>query len=275
MEPEQPQSTDETQGTQQLTKKQRRALAKQQKRDERVQAERGRKAKSWLAWFAVVAVIALLIGWLMARSNSSGSATVPPSSEIIAGDWTKGGADAEVKIIEYSDFQCPACGAYYPIIKQLTEEFGDSVQFAYRHFPLASIHQNAEPAARAAEAAGVQNAFWDMHDMLFERQNEWSNSRDAGDLFAGYAEALGLDTTQFEADYNSDSAKNTVKAHEQAGRRIGVAGTPTFVLNGEKITNPTSYEAFRSLVVSIAGEPEARTNPDEDEAATTTQKQAL
>ncbi|MBI1961127.1 MAG: thioredoxin domain-containing protein [Parcubacteria group bacterium] len=255
-----------------LTKKQRRALKKQQKRDERKRAERGKKTKTRLAWVGVVGAVALGLWWLVASLNSAGSATVPPANEVVAGDWVKGGADAKAVIIEYSDFQCPACGAYYPIIKQLTEEFGDSVQFAYRHFPLRAIHPNAENAARAAEAAGRQGAFWAMHDLLFERQNEWSRSAGAFDLFAGYAADIGLDVVRFEADYNANAAKDAIRSHEAAGKKLGVNGTPTFVVNGKKVANPAGYDAFRALLVSLVGEPEAQTGLDDAEAATTTQE---
>jgi len=270
MEPEQPQSTDSAEKAPQLTKKQRRALKKQEKREQRQQAERGKKTKAWAAWVLVVVVIVLGLWWLVARSNSSPDAPIPPSADITAQDHTKGPEGAEVNIIEYSDFQCPACGAYFSIVQQLVEEFGNSIQFAYRHFPLRSIHANAEPAARAAEAAGMQGRFWEMHDALFENQNAWSNERNPFDLFAQYANDIGLDAAQFEVDYNSNTAKNTIRAHETAGTRLGVDGTPTFTLNGERIENPQSYDAFRALIAAIAGEPESDTSPDDEETTTTT-----
>lgn len=270
MEPEQ-QPTVEPQETPQLTKKQRRALKKQEKWEEGQRAVRGKKAKTALAWLAAVAAIALGLWWLVARSNSTGSAHVPPSSGATAEDWSKGGANAAVTVIEYSDFQCPACGTYFPIMKQLTEEFGESVRFAYRHFPLRAIHPNAAKAAQAAEAAGAQNAFWKMHDMLFERQSEWADVRDPFELFSGYAQTIGLDGAQFAADYHSDAFKSKVRAHETAGRRIGINATPTFLVNGEKIDNPRGYEAFRALLVSLVGEPEAQT-PNNGDTPTTTQQ---
>ncbi|MBI2050959.1 MAG: thioredoxin domain-containing protein [Parcubacteria group bacterium] len=279
MEPEQTQSAQGNQKTEQsasatdtLTKKQRRALKKLEKREQRQHAERGRTVKTWAAWIAAIAVIALGLAWLVASSNSQGSAEAPPPSEIAARDWTHGSEAAPAQIIEYSDFQCPACGAYYPIIKQLTQEFGEDLRFAYRHFPLNAIHPNAEPAARAAEAAGIQGRFWEMHDALFENQSAWSGAGNPFDLFAQYANGIGLDAAQFEADYESSAVKDAVRAHESAGRRLGVNGTPTFVLNGERIENPQSYEAFRDLLVSIVGEPELATSPDDQETATTTEE---
>ncbi|MEK7189226.1 MAG: thioredoxin domain-containing protein [Patescibacteria group bacterium] len=266
---EAPQLTGQARQAEPLTKKQRRALKKQEQREQRQGAERGRRVKTWAVWIATIAVIVLGLWWLVARSNATGSTPVPPPNEVTTEDWVKGGPNARVRIIEYSDFQCPACGAYYPIIKQITEEFGESVQFAYRHFPLRAIHPNAERAARAAEAAGSQGRFWDMHDLLFVRQSLWSNVPDPSEQFASYAEELGLSAAQFEADYSSSEVRDKIRAHENAGKRLGVAGTPTFVVNGETIQNPKSYEEFRALLVAKGAEPEA---PKDDETATTTQE---
>ncbi|MDP6571541.1 MAG: thioredoxin domain-containing protein [Patescibacteria group bacterium] len=254
---------------QQMTKKQRRRLKKQQQQEERIKAARSKKAKTWFTWLIVIIVIILGLWWLVARSNAPGSAIVPPSSEIADTDWTKGRTNTKAAIIEYSDFQCPACSAYFPIVNQLIEEFGDSIQFAYRHYPLRTIHPNAEEGALAAEAAGAQGKFWEMHDMLFERQNDWSGQRNPFDLFSTYAQNMDLDLAQFEADYNSDKAKDTIRAHETAGRRIGISGTPAFIVNGERITNPQGHQEFRALIVDLVGE---LVTEEDEQVATTTQE---
>lgn len=163
-------------------------------------------------------------------------------------DWKRGNDSAKAILIEYSDFQCPACGSYYSLVKALHEEFGDSLLVVYRHFPLSQIHANAEPACRAAEAAGKQGKFWEMHDLLFERQKEWSNDRNAAGTFAAYATALGLDTGRFINDFNSREVKEGVAADYESGFRAGIAGTPTFFLNGKKIQNPRSYEEFKKII---------------------------
>lgn len=99
------------------------------------------------------------------------------SMEVKVNDNVKGSREAKAVLIEYSDFQCPACQVYYPVVKQLTEELGNEILVVYRHFPLTTIHPNALPAAKAAEAAGKQGKFWEMHDMLFDKQSEWSALR--------------------------------------------------------------------------------------------------
>ncbi len=97
-----------------------------------------------------------------------------PIPEVTEADWSKGNLESPVVLLEYSDFQCPACKARGPIIENLLGEFGDHIRFVYRHMPLSSIHNNAQLAAQATEAAGVQGKFWEMHDHLFETQSEWS-----------------------------------------------------------------------------------------------------
>ncbi|OGE81534.1 MAG: hypothetical protein A2826_00485 [Candidatus Doudnabacteria bacterium RIFCSPHIGHO2_01_FULL_43_23] len=185
--------------------------------------------------------------------NTDGPGTVPDNGGaevegLSASDWVTGNRDASVVVIEYGDFQCPACGAYHPILKQLKSEFGDRVAFVYRHFPLRSIHQNAEASARATEAAGKQGKFWEMHDVLFERQTEWGNQLGAIGLINGYAEELGLDMERYEADLKSDEIADLVNEDLQSAIRNGLSSTPTFVLDGKVIQTPRSVGEFQTLL---------------------------
>lgn len=163
-------------------------------------------------------------------------------------DNVKGNKDAKVVLMEYSDFQCPACKSYYPIIRQLVTEFGGEIAFVYRHFPLTSIHPNAEFAARAAEAAGKQGKFWEMHDLLFEKQGEWASSNDIVKIFADYAILLTLDKEKFDTDWRSKEIKNLVSAQRVHAVKSGLSGTPSFFLNGEQIQNPASLDEFRNII---------------------------
>lgn len=171
--------------------------------------------------------------------------TVEPVSDF---DWVKGGKGAKVSLIEYSDLQCPACAAYYPAVKQLTEEFGGSVLFVYRHFPLRTIHFNSQLASQATEAAGLQGKFWEMHDLLFENQEKWAKENDPKVLFEKYAEELGLNLDQFREDLISDKVKQEIEKDYQSGLNAKVNATPTFFLNGAKIPNPGSFEEFKSII---------------------------
>ncbi|MDZ7716687.1 MAG: thioredoxin domain-containing protein [Balneolaceae bacterium] len=157
-------------------------------------------------------------------------------------------SDAIITIIEYSDYQCPACGFYHPIIEQVKEHFGDKVSVEYRDFPL-NTHQYAVAAARAAEAARKQGKFKAMHDILFENQNVWSGSGNPQALFEQYARDIGLDMEQFKEDLNSAETQRAVLEEKKEGEQMGVSSTPTFFINGEKLVqNPSSFDQFKRLI---------------------------
>lgn len=192
-------------------------------------------------------VIIKLAGSKPPADKTSGQST--SSVNIISSsDRVLGNKDAKVTLVEYSDFQCPACGAYYPIVKQLNLEFAGRIQFVYRHFPLTQIHANANLAALSAEAAGKQNKFWEMHDIIFENQSKWSGEKNAKDLFVEYAQKLNLDVEKFKNDLDSDEVQEKAANDYQSGIRLGVNATPTFFLNGTKLQNPVSYEIFKKLL---------------------------
>lgn len=197
---------------------------------------------------AIPAILLALVFW--GRGKEPGTTTDQKAflTEIMLSDRTKGNENAKIELIEYSDFQCPACGAYYPYVKQITEEFSGQIRFAYRHFPLRQ-HKNAELAGRAAEAAGKQNKFWEIHDLLFENQQTWSNSDKAGDIFTVFAAKLDLDVEKFGADINSKEVKDKVADDLKSGLSIRVNATPTFILNG-KLLNPNqiSPQALREQI---------------------------
>lgn len=197
----------------------------------------------------VIALVALMF-WAANVSQIN-----PPFSEdsIHPLDHIKGNASSTVIVVEYSDFQCPACRNYYFAVKELAVEFGDQVAFVYRHFPLNSIHQNAEIAARAAEAAGKQNKFWEMHDLLFEKQAEWSESPNPTALFESYATLVGISVDQFKSDIVSSEVKNLVRAERARAVKIGLQGTPSFFINGEQIQNPGSVADFRVVIKNALG----------------------
>ena len=163
-------------------------------------------------------------------------------------DWVKGNPSATVTLIEYADFQCPACASYFPLVKQLSEDFSDNLRIVYRHFPLRSIHPRAQIAGQAAEAAGLQGKFWEMHDLLYERQKEWVDDKNYEDLFAKYAQELGLDIDKFNKDLKGDITKNRVNRDYLSANKAELRGTPSFFLNGKKIVNPKDYNNFKILI---------------------------
>jgi protein-disulfide isomerase len=149
--------------------------------------------------------------------------TVPLSER----DHVIGPETAPVTVVEYGDYECPYCGAAHPVTKALQQALGDDLRFAYRHFPLSQIHPHSYQAAEAAEAAGAQSRFWEMHDMLFENQRRLSTQ----DLLA-YAGALGLALEPFGADLAEHRHAPKIREDFLSGVRSGVNGTPTFFING-------------------------------------------
>lgn len=159
----------------------------------------------------------------------------------------EGNPDATVTLTEYSDFQCPACASFEPALEGVMEEYGDSIRFEYKHFPL-PIHSSAMPAAVAAEAAAQQGKFFEYHDLLFTNQQAWSNSNTPNVLFIKYAEDLGLDVETFRRHMNAPILRDKVRDSVAEGRELQVTGTPTFFLNGEKM----QYETFQDFIEQIA-----------------------
>jgi protein-disulfide isomerase len=150
-------------------------------------------------------------------------------------DHIQGPADAPLTLIEYGDYQCPYCGRAYPIVKEVQERLGDRLRFVFRNFPLTTAHPRAEVAAEAAEAAGAQGRFWEMHDHLFENQSRLGDE----DLHS-YAAELGLDAGRFDHELAEHTYAGRVHEDFIGGVRSGVNGTPTFYVNGQR--HDGSYE---------------------------------
>lgn len=167
--------------------------------------------------------------------------------KISQNDWVQGAKSDSVVLVEYSDFQCPACRVYFPIINQLNEKYKKSLKFVYRHFPL-SQHSNSHAAAQAAEAAGAQDKFFELHDLLFEKQDEWAEKSNAYEIFEGYAKSLKLDLKKFKKDFASSEIVDKVKKDEESGMTFGVNSTPTFFLNGVKLDSPQNLSEFEKLI---------------------------
>lgn len=166
------------------------------------------------------------------------------------GEWTLGNSAAPISLVEYSDFQCPTCASFSHIIERLIHEEGDKFSFTFRHYPLRK-HDHAGLAARTAEAAGRQGKFWEMHDLLFEKQSEWAErgSATVKRLFLEYASDLELDVKKFRRDLESQAIIDKVLDDYQNGDDSGVSGTPSFYLNGKKLIRaPRKYEAFKELI---------------------------
>jgi len=166
-------------------------------------------------------------------------------------DPALGSEDAPVVIVEFSDFQCPFCRRFHqqtlPLIISEYVETG-KVRFVFRDFPLMRIHPQAEPAAQAAECADEQGKFWEMHDLLFERQAEWSGNPQARAIFEGYARELGLDGEEFSACLQEGRYAQEIQKDLQDGVRYGVRGTPAFFINGMKLEGAWPFGKFIEVI---------------------------
>jgi protein-disulfide isomerase len=173
-------------------------------------------------------------------SNSSGP-TSTPNSEPLTGvpgadpPYTQGSPNAPARLEEFGDFQCPPCGMFHPIVKQMQSEFGDKLQFTFREFPLTQNHQHALAAASAAEAAGRQGKFWEMHDLLYEHQNDWKDKFDVRPIFEGYATQIGLNMDRYRSDLAGETVAQRIFLDGKRGHSLGVKGTPTVFLNGREV----------------------------------------
>ncbi|MEB2346487.1 MAG: DsbA family protein [Deltaproteobacteria bacterium] len=168
-----------------------------------------------------------------------------PSKKVeiaIDGAPVRGPAEAEVTIVEYSDFQCPFCARVVPTLDQLRETYGDRVKLVYKHLPL-RIHPEAPGAAAAAEAAGLQGKFWEMHDKIFANQRELSDAK-----YVEWARALGLDLARFEKDRRSEAVRARIAKDEAEANRLGVSGTPAFFINGRFLSGAQPIDAFQRVI---------------------------
>jgi protein-disulfide isomerase len=201
---------------------------------------------------AVVLIIAVLMGYYMFAAPSSGSSDAAVDIVISETDHVKGAKDGKVTLVEFGDFQCPACAAYEPIVRQVLADNKDTVKFTYRHFPLTQIHKNALIAAKATEAAALQGKFWEMHDILYDKQDEWSTSLNARDYILTYATTIGLKVPKFSTDLESKAIEEKILAEFKEGVKLGVQGTPTFFINGKKLDSPKDLATFNKLIKEAA-----------------------
>ena len=153
----------------------------------------------------------------------------------VAGEMRYKKGEGSVTLVEFSDFQCPACQSVQAPLKQILAKYEGKITFIFRHFPLSSIHKNAQISAQAAESAYLQGKFWEMHDKLFATQASWQAVTDPREVFAGYAKELGLDDAKFLSDLESQDTKTIVNTDLLATTKYRLTGTPTFFINGSKV----------------------------------------
>lgn len=207
----------------------------------------------WLGIILISTLILLFGGvFLLTRGNSSKAVAGVTVSQI---DYSRGqriGTDsAKVRVVEFSDLECPACSAVEPYVKKLIATYPNQVQFIYRHFPLPQ-HMHSRVVAALAEAAGQQGKFWEMHDKLFETQSQWSalSENDANTFFMDLVKQLGLDENKVRKDMEETATKSNIESDLAEGNRLGINQTPTFFVNGRKL----NLKSFDDLNTAVAEE---------------------
>ena len=206
------------------------------------------------AWIIFIAISLLLLGGLIYLSGQNKvkidnvkTATIqqPTDASGQIGDNVSGNKDAKVILMEYGDFQCPGCGQVHPTIKAVTEKYQDKVAFVFRNFPIPSLHPNARAAAASAEAAGLQGKYWPMHNKIYENQSAWENAStdDRLNIFASFAQELGLDVTKFKTDFAASRVEQKIKFDQALAREDNVKSTPHFILNGQVLDQDTYGDA--------------------------------
>jgi len=169
------------------------------------------------------------------NSPSNASASSGPSDAGAIPPHAQGPEDAPVTLEEFGDFQCPPCGMLHPVLKQMQGEFGPKLRLIFREFPLVPSHEHALAAARAAEAAGLQGKFWEMHDIIYDNQKAWHDVFDIRPVFEGYAKTIGLDLERYRRDLSSNTVEQRIFLDGKRGHALNVNGTPTVFLNGKEV----------------------------------------
>jgi protein-disulfide isomerase len=191
--------------------------------------------------FVIVAVVALATigsGAMLYRAKRPQVLSIPGNKMLGKGDTesahVRGNPDAPVTLEEYGDFQCPPCGMFAAFLQQLEKEYDSRLRVVFRNFPL-SMHEHAREAALAAEAAGLQGRFWEMHDVLYREQETWSKAANVRQLFESYAGTMGLDLDKFRNDMDGEEVKARVDADRQRGQSLGIQITPTVFINNQPL----------------------------------------
>ena len=189
------------------------------------------------ALLAPIALGVLIGGGILLKNSSFSFGTGVAEAQHI-----RGNKNAPVKLVEYSDFQCPFCGRHYPTLKKILADYGDKVSLEYKHFPL-GFHPNAKPAAEASECAAEQNKFWEFHDKIFENQDQLSPTQ-----LTAWAKEIGLNMTKFNQCVETHKYAAKVDAEEKEGQAKGVNGTPATFINGKLVSGAQPYEALKQVI---------------------------
>jgi len=206
-----------------------------------------------IAVIVVAVVLAAVVAvYLSKQTTSSSESTKTVNIDANpGGGHIRGKASAPVTLVEFGDYQCPSCGYYYPMVEELLRRYPDKVKLEFHHYPLIQMHAHALSAAMAAEAAGEQGKFWEMHDKLYQHQREWSNMPNPEAQFLAYAGELGLNANKFMQSLKSPDIEKRILEDIKRGSDAKVEGTPTFYINGRSLNPlPSGVDEFVTIVDS-------------------------
>jgi protein-disulfide isomerase len=214
----------------------------------------------------LVALVVIFVGIILISNSGNSNTSATTLTEHKEGQGKDG-----VTLVEYGDFECPYCGQYYAIVKQVVQEYNQQITFQFRNFPLTSIHPNAFAGARAAEAAGQLGQYWQMHDLLYQANvqyyasndtiSSWISASDPLSYFDQFAKQLGLNVTKFNQEYNSSKVNDLVDADMNEGNKLGIDATPTFFLDGKQVVPNETIASFQKLInAAIAQKTKASTS---------------
>jgi len=216
--------------------------------------------------FVIVVGVALATfgsGTVLYRTKHSQLQAIPQDKALSANSGSesvhiRGNPDAPVTLEEFGDFQCPPCGSFAAFAEEVLKEYDSRVRLIFRSFPL-SAHEHAREASLAAEAAGLQGHFWEMHDVLYREQAAWSKAPNARELFESYAGTIGLNVDQFKKDMDGEQAKARVDSDKARAESLGINLTPSIYINGQPVDpkdkNPEGVRA--AINAALAGKPHA------------------
>jgi protein-disulfide isomerase len=180
----------------------------------------------------------------------AGGASTPIHANIKGGGHLRGPENAQVTLVEFGDYQCPSCGAFHPLVQEVLHRYPTQVRLEFHHFPLVTVHPNTMLASQAVEAAGDQGKYWEMHDAVFEHQNDWSGSPNPEPIFITLATGVGLDINKFMQGLRSPEVQQRILKDVERGQEAKVEATPTFFINGEQIHVRLSMEDFVQAIES-------------------------
>jgi len=206
--------------------------------------------------------VAIIVGGVLfysSKNPAAGGQTTVDASLLIRDDSYKsasgsaavpGSASVSATLVEFGDFECPACGVAHPIIKKIISDYSGKLVYVFRHYPLPQ-HKSAPIAAEAAEAAGEQGKFFEMQDKLYETQSDWSEKPNALDFFTGYAKDIGLNVEQFKKDVEANKFKEKINRDVADGDQVGIDATPTFFINGQKYSGSLTEDGFKTEIDKV------------------------